>query len=91
MKLLEVLAGRVRDERREEEVLVEIFIIDTFSHWQICTFLIFILLNIYIFTHFVFEMFSGEAKAAPGVAGREAKEGGGEGGGGETGGNNVFL
>ena len=25
MKLLEVLAGRVRDERREEEVLVEIF------------------------------------------------------------------
>ena len=39
----------------------------------------------------MFEMFSGEAKAAPGVAGREAKEGGGEGGGGETGGNNVFL
>ena len=36
-------------------------------------------------------MFSGEAKAAPGVAGREAKEGGGEGGGGEAGGNNVFF
>ena len=31
-------------------------------------------------------LFLGEAKAPPGVAGREAEEGGGEGGGGEAGG-----
>ena len=43
MKLLEVLAGRVRDERREEEVLVE----------NLCTFSQKILM-LSIFPHYVF-------------------------------------
>ena len=32
MKLLEVLAGRVREERREEEVLAEFFDLYIFSY-----------------------------------------------------------
>ena len=45
--------------------------------------------NIYIFSHSIFEICSGQAKAPSGVAGREAEEGGGEGGGGEAGGSGI--